>query len=126
LFDGVAHLLDHRLKEAQDLLASLRAALQSDEYVEALESHLDADQTKAIRLLAWRPPTPEPTPTPTPITPTPTPTGGTSWRRIEEGRGELTTETCEAELASLATLLRNREGRWRLVLSWSLEREESP
>ena len=37
---------------AQDLLKELRKALESDEYVKALEAHLDEAETKAIRLLA--------------------------------------------------------------------------
>ena len=121
LFDGVARLDDDRLEEGQALINALRKALASDEYVENLEPYLDEAETKAIRLLA----------------PRVRDEGGDDrdrrkepgetvkvWKAIERGRTTIAPEEWDAEAAKLAALLRNSDGLRRLVLTWSLEREE--
>ena len=112
LFDHVAHLDGARQGEAGDLLQGLRKAVEADEYVEALEPHLEAAETAAIRLLA-------PPPQPRVITP-----GEKVWRPIKRGNAKITAETHKAELDKLAEMLRDRDGQCRLVLSWTLEEEE--
>jgi hypothetical protein len=115
LFDHVAHLEDERQGEARDLLQTLRKALEADEYVEALEPDLEEAETTAIRLLA----------------PRPNRTGvierdGKVWKTVKRGKATITAENQKAELGALTAMLGEGDGRCRLVLGWTLEREESP
>jgi hypothetical protein len=121
LFDGVARLDDDRVEGAHALINTLRKALVSDEYVENLESHLDEAETRAIRLLAPRVKEDDDD----------EPDGGQKtgerskvWKSIEHGRTTIGPEEWDAEAAKLAALLKDNDGRRRLVLKWSLEREE--
>jgi hypothetical protein len=121
LFDGVARLDDDRIEGAQALINTVRKALASDEYVENLESHLDEAETSAIRLLAPRRPIVDEQQKVEP----PGPDGKTKvWKAINSGQANITRESWEAEVAKLAALLGDGEGLRRLVLKWSLEREE--
>jgi hypothetical protein len=47
-----------------------------------------------------------------------------AWKAIERGRTTIAPEEWDAEAARLAALLRNSDGRRRLVLTQGLEREE--
>jgi hypothetical protein len=122
IFDHIAHLEDERLNEAQGLLQDLRKILEADEYVETLESHLDAAQVQALRLLAPRPKLRARSGE----TDREKTSDGTSktWRAIDRGHKAIDAENQEVELARLAALLRDGGGRRRLVVDWVLEREE--
>jgi hypothetical protein len=121
LFDGVARLDEDRLEEAQTRLNTLRKALASDEYVENLESHLDEAETSAIRLLAPRVKEDDDDERDGGRK---TGERGKVWKSIERGRTTIGPEEWDAEAAKFAALLRDSNGRRRLVLNWSLEREE--
>ena len=119
LFHGLDHLDDERLEDAQDLLKGLRQVLEADEYVKDLETHLDAAQTDAIRLLAPRKPIID--------------VGGNGggegsgeklkvWKSINKGRITLAPQNWDAEVEKLKAML-NDGGVRRLVISWTLERE---
>jgi hypothetical protein len=121
LFDGVARLDDERVGEAQGLIKALKEALVSDEYVTDLEHHLDAAETKAIRLLA---PRKRDDPDEDRERERKPDEKRKVWRPIERGRMTIAPESWDDEAARLASLLKDGAGRLRLVLNWSLEREE--
>ena len=123
--DRVAHLDDERSDQATGLRKGLREVLESDEYVEALAPHLEQAEVKAIRLLAPRRPDPVPDP-PVPKKGDEQKTDGkaNNWKTVNTGQSEVTREGWVAEAARLAKMLEEGPGRYRLTLSWRLEREE--
>ena len=46
------------------------------------------------------------------------------WKTIGRGKATITAEDRESELDKLAAMLRDANGRFRLVLNWTLERQE--
>ncbi len=104
LFDHVKYLDDERQGEARDLLRELRGVIEADEYVEALEPQLEAAGAQALKLVAPPPPS--------------------GWKTIGRGKATITAEDRESELDKLAAMLRDANGRFRLVLNWTLERQE--
>ena len=92
----------------------------SDEYVESLETHLAEAETKAIRLLA-----PEEADRRRPGTSEKTNDKVAGWRPIDQGQTTIALESWDTEIDKLKELLQG-DGARRLVLDWTLEREESP
>jgi hypothetical protein len=116
LVDAVAQVHDERRDEAEGLLEALRAALTADEYAQPPVARLEQAEVAAIRLLTPIPIKPPPPPPPPP--------DGRAWKPIRTGNGTFSPEAAATELEQLVQLLREGEGPRRLILSWTLEREE--
>ena len=112
LFDSSEHVEGERREKLQPVLKSLVEALKADEFVIALGPHLEAATRQAIRILQGDPPPPPPPP------------GKKYWKAIKSGRAEIDPGAWEGEVAKLASLLNDGDGRHRLTLTWKLEREE--
>ena len=84
----------------------------------ALEPHLDAAQTQAIRLL-----TAEDAAITRRCRPRPDRRSGRGWTTIERGAGQITPGDWEDQIAKLKALLSDGDGDVRLDIDWSLQKK---
>jgi hypothetical protein len=117
LFQGIARLDDERKPRADELIAGVRKALAADEYNIALEPALSEAESAAIALLA-------------PTRRRPGGGGGGGGDGGAGGRQFIEGGTIEVDAASwqeaatrLAAKLADPEGKLKLTLRWTLERE---
>jgi hypothetical protein len=106
LFQGIARLDDERKPRADELIEGVRKALAADEYHTALEPALSEAESAAIALLA-------PPPRPPRI----------KRKFVEGGTIEVDTTSWQEAAALLAAKLDDPEGKLKLTLRWTLERE---
>ena len=124
LFDGVARPRRRAARRRpRPLIEALRKALESDEYVDAPGAAPRRGRDEGHPA----PGAPRGREPAVDVDRDGSRTGGEgpgSGSRSRSGHAKITAENWDAEIARLAALLKDGDGRDRLVLTWTLEREE--
>jgi hypothetical protein len=124
IFSGLAQLTDQRQTEAEEILASLAAALSNDEHVQPLAPILTQVQAQTIRLLTQQPAKPPSPPAPPIAPPSPPPISSEQW--VSQG-----SET-DLDLTAATALLETLKGDLkpgqtiRLQVNWCIEGNAEP